>query len=132
VPSPSRVSDEAGLSALCKAVAPEQVHVVYCASDPLPFHVEWNSELGPIVFAGPTPDDAAERALNALHTRRLPIAPSSSLTAKPLVRFAPPPAAPSPTEPLAQTGWAEAMRERIQQIEERKPARRPSLRLVRR
>jgi len=116
VPSPSRVSNEAGLSALCKVVAPAQVQVTYCAADPLPFRVEWSADLGPISFAGPTPDEAAERALSAL----------GALSAQPQPRMS----AVAP-EPSPKDSWAEAMDERIRQIEERGPVRRPNLRLVR-
>jgi hypothetical protein len=110
------VSNEAGLSALCKVVAPAQVQVTYCAADPLPFRVEWSADLGPISFAGPTPDEAAERALSALGARGSQCAPK---------------VAPSATEPSATEGFAEAMRERIRQIEERGQVRKPNLRLVR-
>lgn len=117
VPSPSRASDETGLSALCKAVAPAQVQVSYCATNPLPFRVEWAADYTVVMFAGPTPDEAAERALSALRTRGLL---ASTRVARRVV-----------TEPSTEHGWAEAMRERIQQLEDHKPSRRPKLRLVR-
>lgn len=157
VPSPSRVTDEAGLSALCRALAPEQVQVTYCANDALPFRVEWEGDLGSVSFAGSTPDDAAERALAGLASGRvLPpsrlTGPSHTTSSATLPAAACPASEPEefPTEPTAQVGWAEAMRERIQQIEDRSPvgtsprgsatlarapiradARRPNLRLVR-
>jgi hypothetical protein len=141
VPSPSRVSDDAGLSALCKVVAPAQVQVTYSASHPLPFRVEWSSELGPISFAGSSPDEAAERALSSLRGRMLPELgsfnaraeppTSTSAAAKTLVRSSGPGANAPVSEPLAQAGWVEAMNERIQAIEEGKPVRRAKLRLVR-
>jgi hypothetical protein len=137
VPSPSRVSDDAGLSALCKAVAPAQVQITYSESHPLPFRVEWCGELGPISFAGSSPDEAAERALSALRGRLLlPEFGAQSPSAKTLVRgstgAAHTPTANAPViEPLTQAGWVEAMHERIQAIEEGKPVRRANLRLVR-
>ncbi|MFT3923172.1 MAG: hypothetical protein QM778_11625 [Myxococcales bacterium] len=133
------------MSALCKAVAPAQVQVTYSDNQPLPFRVDWSSELGPISFAGATPDDAAERALAALRSRLLPPEFGNSSAAKTLVRGAPSTSAasmstpsanaasasPPVSEPLTQVSWVEAMRERIQDIEERKPVRRANLRLVR-
>jgi hypothetical protein len=128
------------LSALCKAVAPEQVHVAYSSSSPLPFRVEWCGEFGPVSFAGTTPDEAAERALHTLRARLILPAlearqgmtlgtgsqePASS--SRPSASHG----SAAATEPLTQVSWAEAMRERIQQIEERGTVRRPSLRLVR-
>jgi hypothetical protein len=111
------------LSALCKAVSPAQVQVTYCAGDPLPFRVEWSADLGAITFAGPTPDAAAERALSALRSHApLPVSRVRPEVAR--VEVA--------TEPVAQPGWAEAMRERIRELDERAtPPRRPNLRLVR-
>jgi len=122
------------LSALCKAVAPAQVQVTYSDAQPLPFRVEWCAELGPISFAGASPDEAAERALSALRGRlHSPEFSGSSQAAKTLVRGGPAPSAATPpvSEPLTQLGWVEAMRERIQNIEEHKPVRRANLRLVR-
>jgi hypothetical protein len=139
------------LSALCKVVAPAQVQVTYSASNPLPFRVEWCSELGPISFAGSSPDEAAERALSSLRGRMLPelgsfnaraeapasfcsrVEPptSTSTAAKMLVRSSGPGASAPVSEPLAQAGWVEAMNERIQAIEEGKPIRRAKLHLVR-
>jgi hypothetical protein len=108
------------LSALCRAVAPAQVHVTYSSDSPLAFSVEWCGELGPVSFAGTSPDDAAERAMSALRGRMLLPEPHATVS-----------------DPLAQAGWVEAMRERIQAIEEGKPLntrksdRRANLRLVR-
>lgn len=139
VPSPSRVSDDAGLSALCKAVAPAQVHVTYSESHPLPFRIEWCGELGPVCFSGSTPDEAAERALSALRGRLLlpEFAAPASAVAKTLVKGSAGQSASTPStsapvsEPQTPVGWVEAMHERIQAIEEGKPVRRANLRLVR-
>ena len=126
MPSPSRVTDEAGLSALCRALAPEQVQLTYCANDALPFRVEWQCDLGAVSFAGVTPDDAAERALASLASGRGLASTSASARERRASPSAPPtpalgvPAA-SPTEPAIQLGWAEAMHERIQELEERRP-----------
>jgi hypothetical protein len=116
VASLSRASDETGLSALCKAVAPVQVQVSYCATNALPFRVEWNAEMTRISFAGATPDEAAERALAALRRRALPAHPRRAERA---------------TEPSVEPDFAEAMRERIWDIEEKRRRKRPTLRLVR-
>ena len=131
MPSPSRVSDDAGLSALCKAVAPAQVQVTYSENHPLPFRVEWCGELGPISFAGSSPDEAAERALSALRGRLL--LPEFGSAPKTLVRQSPGQqnTTAAVIDPLSQAGWVEAMHERIQAIEEGKPVRRANLRLVR-
>ncbi len=121
------------MSALCKAVAPAQVQVTYSAHPTLPFRVEWCGELGPVSFAGASPDEAAERALSAVRGRAL----LPELGPKTLGRGCPSATGPAlslpapVSEPLTQSGWVEAMRERIQAIEDGKPARRPNLRLVR-
>jgi hypothetical protein len=129
------------LSALCKAVAPQQVQVTYSAQDPAPFRVEWSGELGPVSFAGPSPDEAAERALQALRAHRfLPPAPPARICARPelrspLARRASATAAgvarepqvegsASATDPSVPLAFTEAMRERIAQLVEARAAAR--------
>jgi hypothetical protein len=129
------------LSALCKAVTPEQVQVTYSAHEPLPFRVEWNGEYGPVSFAGPSPDHAAERALSALRARRV-LPYSGTGTAKPLARVsctepaefssrADPRASTAAADPSSLIAFAEAMDERIERMAERPLVGRPNLRLVR-
>ncbi len=122
---------------MCRALAPEQVQITYCANDALPFRVEWQCDLGAVSVAGVTPDDAAERALASLASGRglaSTIANTNERRASSSVPPAPALGVPdaSPTEPAVQLGWAEAMRERIQELEERRPpeARTPTRSLV--
>jgi hypothetical protein len=106
------------LSALSKALAPAAVQVTYCATNALPFRVEWRAARGPVTFYGLSPDDAAAAAQEAL--ARGTVERPSARTHAPV------------TEPSGNTPWAEAMRDYIAEVDEqRRETRRPVLRIVR-
>ncbi len=113
--SPSSEAAGTGVAALAKSLAPAVVQVTYCASNALPFRVEWRSSRGPVVFFGLTPDDAANAAQAAL-ARGSVLGPARAHT-----------------DPLGDSAWADAMREMIADIESDRAEthRRPALRVLR-
>jgi hypothetical protein len=98
-------------------LAPAAVHVTYCASNALPFRVDWESPKGLVMFFGLSPDAAANEAQLAL-ARGSVLGPAQQL---PL------------TEPASDPDWTSAMRDLIADVDaERSEARaRPMLRIVR-
>lgn len=112
---PSSVSPSVGFASLVKSLAPSAVHMTYCATNALPFRVEWDSARGPVRFYGISPDAAANEALSAL---------ARGSVAMP-VREAP------VTEPSGHSAWAEAMRDLIADMEPQRAPARPLLRVVR-
>ncbi len=112
---PPSLQSATGLTGLARTLAPVPVQVTHCATNALPFRIEWQSERGHARFYGITPDAAADEALSAMArgsvgrpTSRLPI-----------------------TEPDPNRDWTEAMRELIADIEPARTPVRPLLRVVR-
>lgn len=112
---PSTASQPVGFASLVKSLAPCAVHMAYCATNALPFRVEWDSARGPVRFYGISPDAAANEALSAL---------ARGSVAMP-VRETP------VTEPSGHSAWAEAMRDLIADMEPQRAPARPLLRVVR-
>jgi hypothetical protein len=106
---------ESGLSALSRELAPCPVQVTFCAANALPFRVEWSTRRGPAMFYGLTPDDAAAEARAAL---------ARGSVERPQREIAVP-------DPIGNTPWAEAMRDLIGELEERRAQKRPHLHVVR-
>ena len=107
---------EAGLSALCRALAPAQVRVSFTAQQALPFRVELPSKHGWLFFHGVTADAAAEAALREVR-------------AHPVTSVA------QAVEPSGDDAFADALREWIERVTpaadvSAEPSR-PILRLVR-
>jgi hypothetical protein len=97
-------------------LAPASVQLAHCATNALPYRVEWSSPRGPVTFYGLTPDEAANDALGAL---------SRGSVAPPAVRI-------PVTEPIGKSEWADAMRDFIADIDlDRAPVQRPALRVLR-
>jgi hypothetical protein len=98
-------------------LAPAAVHVTYCASNALPFRIDWESPNGPVMFFGLTPDAAANEAQLALAKGSV-LGPARQV---------------SLTEPVADPDWTSAMRDLIADVDtERNEGRaRPMLRIVR-
>lgn len=107
------LTHEAGFSALCRALAPAEVRLSYCASQPLPFRIELPSNDGYLVYRGATAEEAAQLALGQ-RAQRL----GRSLIA-------------SAIEPSGEGAYVEAMRDWIEQVTPPSPRVRPQLRLVR-
>lgn len=116
MPSLSSTLPGLGLSALVQELAPAPVSVTYCAGNALPFRIEWTTARGTAMFYGLTPDAAAAEAGEAL--------------ARGTVER---PAQHTPiTDPMGNSPWAEAMRELIADLDERRrEPKRPLLRIVR-
>lgn len=112
---PPSLQAATGLTGLARTLAPVPVQVTYCATNALPFRVEWQSERGPPRFYGITPDAAADEALSAM-ARGSVGRPTSQLPV---------------TEPDPNRDWTEAMRELIADIEPARTPLRPLLRVVR-
>jgi hypothetical protein len=106
---------EAGLSALCRALAPAPVRISFAAQQSLPFRIELPSQHGLLFFHGATADAAADAALREVR------AGSSALVAL-------------ATEPSGAGPYVDAVREWIELVtpvaEPAEPPR-PALRLVR-
>jgi hypothetical protein len=110
-PSLNRIP-EAGLSALCRALAPAQVRVSYSAQRTLPFRIDLPASHGLLFFHGATADAAAEAALREVRAR-----PSS------LVAMA--------VDPSGEGHYVDAVREWIERVTPTSEPARPGLRLVR-
>jgi len=104
-----------GFASLVKSLAPAAIQMTYCATNALPFRVEWDSARGPVRFYGISPDAAASEAMTAL---------SRGSVAMPVREVA-------VTEPSGNGAWAEAMREMIADMEPQRTPVRPLLRVVR-
>ena len=112
---PSSLPQPTGFASLVKNLAPAAIQMTYCATNALPFRVEWDSPRGPVRFYGISPDAAASEAMTALSRGSVAM-----------------PARESPvTEPSGNGAWAEAMRELIADLEPQRAPARPLLRIVR-
>lgn len=113
---PSSLPQATGFAALAKTLAPASIHLTYCATNALPFRIEWDSARGPVRFYGLSPDAAASEAMLSLSRGSVAL-----------------PACEVPvTEPSGNSEWAEAMRGLIADMEPSRAPVRPLLRVVRR
>ncbi len=112
---PSSLSQATGFAALAKTLAPASIHLTYCATNALPFRIEWDSARGPVRFYGLSPDAAALEALSSLSRGSV----AMPATEEPV------------TEPSGNSDWAEAMRDLIADMEPSRTRARPLLRVVR-
>jgi len=112
---PSSLPQASGFAALAKTLAPAPIHLTYCATNALPFRIEWDSARGPVRFYGLSPDAAAQEAMTSLARGSVAL-PANQVPI---------------TEPSGNSDWADAMRGLIADMEPSRAPVRTLLRVVR-